>query len=515
VAEGPLTVAGSMGYTKKESYWLKTATLPETDRGAVPDHVDVAIVGAGIVGLCTAYELVRRGRKPVVFERGRMASAVSGHTTAKVTSQHGIRYRKLIETHGRDKARAYGLANQAAIDWLFATCALNEIECGLERDVATVYTHLAENVETLTGEEDACFELGLPVGEPPAGSIPFEVAGATTFVGQARFHPVQFLSGIAKAVMDGGGMIHEHCTVSAIEEGSLTVNEKQVEAAEIVVATHYPVFDSGFFIAKLAPYRSYAMAVETQAVPPCGMFISDEDELHSWRPHGEVMIVGAGCHKVGQEPDTENEYRKLEDWARENFEVRNVLARWSAQDNATHDDLPYVGNSPGQDHIYVATGFDGWGMSNGIASARLIAEIMSGQHDQLAEALDPGRMSLKGAGKLAGENANAVGHLAGDRFVRVEGGVPEDLLVGEAGVFEGDGLSRIAAFRDDDGVLHKLNATCPHFGCQVSWNPAEHTWDCPCHGSRFSYDGEAIQSPAVGGLKKLAATAPSKKGLIL
>jgi glycine/D-amino acid oxidase-like deaminating enzyme/nitrite reductase/ring-hydroxylating ferredoxin subunit len=480
-----------------------------------PQSVDVAVVGGGIVGLCTAFELVKQGRRPVVFERNRIASAITGHTTAKVTSQHGVRYRRLIDIHGQEKARAYADANQSAVEWLFATCEEHGIECGLERDTACVYSEMPEDKEAFEDEEDACYGLGLPVGEPPATPVPVRLENVIAFSGQGRFHPVQFLRALAQIVLDRGGTIYEHSPVTSFEgkDGGveLECNGHSVTAREAVVATHYPVFDSGFFIAKLAPYRSYAMAVELAGPPPSGMFISNESELHSWRPHAGLMIVGAGCHKVGQEPDTKAEYRKLEDRARAKFEVRRVVARWSAQDNATHDELPYVGRSPGQEHIYVATGFDGWGMSNGIAAAGLIANLIQRRDDPLAEALDPGRLSLQGLTKFAKENLNAVGHLTTDRLTKVEDGDPEDLGPGEAGIFSAGGLSRIAAYRDEEGALHRCSAACPHFGCQVAWNPAERTWDCPCHGSRFLPNGDVIQSPALGGLKALVPAKSGKK----
>jgi nitrite reductase/ring-hydroxylating ferredoxin subunit len=315
--------------------------------------------------------------------------------------------------------------------------------------------------------------------------------------------------------MGRGAHVYESSPVTEIEEEDggvkLTVENHTVYAQKLIVATHYPIYDSAFFIAKLAPYRSYAMAIRPKRAPGAGMFISTLDDVRSWRPHEDLLIVGAGCHKVGQQPDTEGEYRKLEQFASETFGEHEVLNRWSAQDNATHDELPYVGRSPGKDHIFVATGFDGWGMSNGIAAARLMTDLIQGNEHLLAETLSPSRMSLKGFGKLAGENLDAVGHLTTDRFRKVREGKPEDLKPGEAGVFAAEGLDRTAAYRDESGQLHECSAICPHFGCQVGWNPAEKTWDCPCHGSRFDSTGKVIQAPAMGDLKPVETKVDTDK----
>jgi nitrite reductase/ring-hydroxylating ferredoxin subunit len=379
--------------------------------------------------------------------------------------------------------------------------------------VACVYTEKEEEKEDFASEREAYTELGLPLCEAPECQFHHGYIDTVAMAGQGRFHPVEFLASLASAAMGLGAQMFEGSPATEIEEidggVQFKVDNHSIHAQQMIVATHYPIYDSGFFIAKLAPYRSYAMAIRPQQRPQTGMYISNESELHSWRPHGDdILIVGAGCHKVGQEPDTPNEYRKLQKWAKQKFGEYELLAKWSAQDNATHDELPYVGRSPGKNHIYVATGFDGWGMSNGIAAAKLMCDLISGEENLLAETLDPGRLSLKGFGKFTAENLDAVGHLTADRFRKVTDGQPEDLRPGQAGVFAAGGMDRVAAYRDDDGVLHECSAICPHFGCQVAWNSAEKSWDCPCHGSRFDQQGRVIQSPAMSDLAPVQKPAP-------
>lgn len=491
------------------SYWLQTALRPKMPKIDASENVDVAIVGGGIVGLCAAYLLAEKGRRPILFERNRIVGSVTGHTTAKVTAQHGLRYKRLIDFHGKEKAKAYADANIRALDWLFEAAADLNLHCALERDVACVFSQDNETKQDFADERDAYAQLELPTCEEPVCEYVGKFAQAISMPGQGRFHPVQFLTGLANAALSRGAHIYEHSPVIEIEDRDggvrLVVGNHTIYAQQAIIATHYPIFDSAFFIAKLAPYRSYAMAIRPQRQPEHGMFISHGDELRSWRPHRDILIVGAGCHKVGQEPDTDTEYAKLREFAKQQFGAHQVLAEWSAQDNATHDELPYVGKSPGKDHIFVATGFDGWGMTNGIAAAKLIVDLINGEESALSEALDPSRMSIHGLGKLASENLDAVGHLASDRFRKTREGSPKDLKPGEAGVFAAEGLHRIAAYRDEEGELHECSAICPHFGCQVGWNPAEKSWDCPCHGSRFDAKGRVIQAPAMTDLDPIEA----------
>lgn len=490
-----------MAEVQPQSYWLSTASRTRRPTFDEFGPLDVVVVGGGIVGLCTAFHLQTQGRKVTLFERRRILDGATGHTTAKVTSLHDLRFDRLLRKHGSEKAHAYADANQWAIEWLFETVERLDIACGLTRDIACTFSIKSDDREDFEKEREACRKLALPVVELPDTTYPMRFAHSVALGQQGRFHPAQFLSALADYLVWQGVSIYENSPVETIEEDdtgvSFEVGGRMIRADKLVVATNYPIYDSGMFIARLEPYRSYAMAVRVDAHVPDGMFISNDDAMHSWRKHGEdVLIVGAGNHKVGQEPDTISQYRKLENWARQHFPVAEVLGRWSTQDNRTPDGLPYIGRSPSREHVFVATGFDGWGMSNGIAAGKLISDLISEQRNVWEDVYRPGRFGLPGAVKLMKQNANAVSHLLGDKFKSVSPGHPDDLAPGQAGIFEIQN-GRVAAYRNEEGRLSLLSPECTHIGCQVAWNPAETSWDCPCHGSRFAVDGTVLHGPAV------------------
>lgn len=490
-----------MSASQPQSLWLSSASQPIRPFFNEFGPFDVVVVGGGIAGLCTAYHLQANGRKVAVLERGKLVGGVTGHTTAKVTSLHDLRYRRIMKDHGADKAYAYADANQWAIEWLFETADRLEIDCDLARDFACTFSIRSEDRDAFEEERDVCRRLSLPLVSLPDARYPVRFAHSVAIGNQGRFHPVKFLSALADYLVWQGVAIFENSPVEAIDEDetgvSFEVGGRSIRADKLVVATNYPIFDSGMFIARLAPYRSYAMAVETHDEIPDGMFIATDEKMPSWRKHtGNIVIVGYGCHKVGQEADTEGQYRALERWAQNAFPVRDVLARWSTQDNRTPDGLPYIGRSPNQEHIYLATGFDGWGMTTGMAGGKLIADLICDKRNVWEDVFKPGRFRLPGTAELIKANANAFSHLLGDKFKSVQNGHPEDLTADQAGIFETP-AGRVAAYRNPEGALQCVSSECTHVGCQVAWNPAERSWDCPCHGSRFRPDGTVIHGPAM------------------
>ena len=477
------------------SLWFQDTTRPARaplDRDLT---VDVAVLGAGIVGLTTALLLERQGARVAVLEARRVGAGASGYNTAKLSSLHGLTYSKLAGSLGSDAARSYGEANEAGIARVFELAEQLGIDCDLRRKPNYTYAESGSDVDQLREEADVARELGLPASYAEELDLPFPVAGAVRFDNQAEFHPVKYLDGIAAALE---GPLHEGTMATRVHPGRVrTAAGPTLTAEHVVMATHLPFLDRGLYFARCHPERSYVVAGRTSE-GPAGMYLSTEQPAHSIRAHGEWLLVGGESHKTGQ-ADAAERYARLESWARERFGIEPEL-RWATQDQMPVDGVPYVGrHDPLSPRVWVATGFRKWGLAMGTAAAELLAAQIGGREHAWTELFNPQRLRPRAsATSLAKENANVALRFFGDRVVKR--GSADEIGPGE-GRIVGAGLGQRAAYRDDDGTLHELSARCTHLGCIVNWNSAERTWDCPCHGSRFAATGEVIEGPAVRPLR--------------
>ena len=474
-------------------------------------EVEVAVVGGGITGVLCALLLADDGVEVALIEANVLGGGVTGHTTAKLTSLHRLMYADLVSSAGEAKARAHGSANQAGIATIDRLAGELGIDCDLRRRDHLTYALDREQCERVRADADAAQALGLPAAFQESAGLPFPTAGAVRFGEQAEFHPRKFVLGVAGALRQRGVGLFEHTPALSVSDGDpcrVRTPRGTLSARKVVVATHHPFLDRGLYFARMHPERSYAIAVSLRSPGPEGMFISAGEPTRSLRSHpvegGELLLVGGEGHKVGHGGDTRERYAALEAWARERFDVLAVPFRWSSQDNMPADGLPFVGRLwPLSRHLYVATGFRKWGLAQAAPAAELLRDLIAGRDNPLREVYDPQRIEVRGAPSLAKENADVALRFFGDRiFNRAPASSPP-------GPDEGKIVSRrgrqVALARDDDGTLHAVSARCTHLGCILAWNAAEHSWDCPCHGSRFAVAGDVLQGPAV---KPLAREAP-------
>lgn len=488
------------------SYWLTDPRAPGYPPAADLD-VDLAIAGAGIAGLSLAWEAVRAGLTVAVLEAGRVATGTSGHTTAKVTAQHGLIYARLAERLGTDAAITYGRTQRDALEHLVAMTTAIGADAQLERRDACVYVTASDRVGELHREVDIAQRAGLPAAFVTGTGLPIDVRGAVLVKEQAQIHPTRFLDALAADITRLGGHIHEHARVMTLDEGEpcrLTLESGvTVRARDVAICTSYPVIDRVRLYTRLTPRRELVVAAPIpEHDDPNGMYITPEDHVRSVRTAPlddgrRLLIVTGEAHRPGTGGEHDREQR-LATWLTTTFGPHRITHRWSAQDNDTPDGVPYIGRlSPGSEHTYVATGFGGWGFTNGVLAGRLILAHINGDPPPWANLYDPGRVNLTtDTGTVLRSGATVVEHLAIDRL---RGAPPAteatDLRPGDVAIL-GDGTSRIAAHRDDDGELHTVSATCTHMGCLVAWNDMEKTWDCSCHGSRFTPDGQVLHGPA-------------------
>ena len=492
------------------SLWVGTTEPPRFHELHGDMETDVVVVGAGIAGLTAAALLKEQGRRVVVIDAGPVAAGVTGYTTAKLTVLHGLIFDDLASAFGDEGARTYADANLAGMATVADLASRHGIDCDLERRPACTYTTDPSMVDKVTAEVAAAQRIGLVAEFTTDTDLPYPVEAAIRVADQAQFHPRKYCIGLARAVDGGGSSVFERTQATSIDEDgdrcTVATDHGTVTASHVIQATHLPFSDKGGFFARTHPMRSYALSARLDGPVPQGMYLSIDSpsrSVRSARMDGEeVVILGGEGHKVGQDPDTRERYAALEEWARQTFPVRSIDYRWSAQDYVPVDHVPFVGPvAPGSERILVATGFKKWGMSNGSAAGVMLADRIAGRENGFAAFFDTNRLNPRQSLKeLVKENADVVKRFVGDRL-RTETRTVADLAPGEAAVLaQADG--RVAVYRDPEGAVHAVSPVCTHMGCTVTWNTAETTWDCPCHGSRFTCDGAVIQGPAVKDLER-------------
>ncbi|HEX6229159.1 MAG TPA: FAD-dependent oxidoreductase [Solirubrobacterales bacterium] len=498
------------------SYWVETA--PKTDFPSLERDVecDVAVIGAGIVGLTAALRLSQEGVRVVILEAGRIGAGTTGSTTGKVTSLHGLTYARLVNDFDEETARAYGEANEAGLAAIAELVAVHEIDCDFRRKPNFTYTESEDGYESVEREVESALKLGLPATlVEGADELPLGVSAAVRFDDQVEFHALRYLQGLAGVAADEGCAIHERTRAVAVGGGGPhSVETDQgpgVIADWVIIATHLPFLDRGLFFARTHPERSYVLLLRLRGAVPQGMYLSDERKAHSLRSvptaAGERLLVGGEAHKAGH-GDPGERYRELERWARERFDVEAVEYRWATHDHLPHDGLPFVGRVwPLSASLLTATGLRKWGLAMGTAAAGILVDLARERENAWAPHFDPARLDLRrGLRSFVTQNADDVLRLLGDRLTKRR--QRRDLARGEGAVVS-FGLKQRALYRDEAGRLSSHSARCTHLGCIVGFNASERTWDCPCHGSRFdAVDGSVIEGPAVRPLAKAAAPDP-------
>jgi glycine/D-amino acid oxidase-like deaminating enzyme/nitrite reductase/ring-hydroxylating ferredoxin subunit len=477
--------------------------------------VDVCVVGGGLGGIATALLLQRDGKSVCVLESATLGSGQTGQTTAHVTTALDDRYDQLEHFHGTLGIRLAAESHQSALNLIEQLATSLNIQCELERVKGYLFLDPKDSMSILSRELKAVHRAGLndvhAVDEIP--SMPFDTGPALCFPNQIQFHPLQFLSGLAKEFIAAGGMIYTHTPVVEIKGGSLakvtTHDNRNVFCKAVVVATNSPVNDIFAIHTKQAPYRSYVISANIpKGSIPKGLYWDTPDPYHYVRTQAgrkedsyDSLLVGGEDHKTGQNTHPEDAYRKLEIWMRQRFPMaREISHRWSGQIMEPMDGLAYLGHNPmDRDNVYVITGDSGNGMTHAMIGAIIITDQIMGRPNPWETLYQPSRKNLRAIKDFIRENAN-VAVQYGDWFGPGDVNDTDEIERGQGGVVR-QGTHLIAAYRDEKGNLHTNSATCPHLGGIVRWNSAEKTWDCPCHGSRFDVEGKVIEGPACKNLK--------------
>ena len=474
-----------------DSIWAQTCQIEERSplRGNL--ETEVAVIGAGMAGVLIASALQESGKRVIVLEADRIAGGQTRNTTAKVTSQHGMIYRKLTETRGAEMARQYAMANEAALSEIRRVIAKRRIDCDLETQDAYVY---GDEADKLRAEAECAASLGLPASFTEKTKLPFFAACAVRFEDQAQFHPLKFLKAMAEPLT-----IFEHTRVQDVEEHQLITEHGTVTADKIVFACHYPFVNfPGLYFARMHQERSYVLALENaRAMDGMWIFADGAENPYFFRTWNHLLLLGGGGHRCGENREG-GRYDELRKKAREWFPRSREMAHWSAQDCMTADGVPYIGQyAASRPDWYVATGFGKWGMTTSMVSAMLLRDSICGRENPNAAVFDPGRFDTSAISGIACESGHAVKGLS-KRIFQIPDGSTASIPAVHGGIVS-MGLEKVGVYKDEKGTVYPVDIKCPHLGCQLEWNPDEKSWDCPCHGSRFDRFGALISGPAQTG----------------
>lgn len=501
------------------SVWMSTAAVPRFEPIAEDAETSTCVVGAGIAGLTTAYLLAREGAGVVVLDDGPLGGGETGRTTAHLASALDDRYFELERLHGERGARLAAESHAAAIDRIEEIVRAEGIDCDFERLDGYLFVPPGESLEVLHREAEATRRAGIPteiVSRAPISG--FDTGPSLRFPRQAQFHPLKYLSGLASAITRMGGRICTGSHVDRVDGGRVAEvrisGGRVVRAESVVIATNVPFNDRVTIHTKQAPYRTYVVGARVpNGTVFSALYWDTPDPYHYVRLHRvratdgsgdhSLLIVGGEDHKTGQADDMDERFGRLEAWARERFPmIEGVDLRWSGQVIEPVDGLAFIGHNPlDEPNVYIATGDSGNGMTHGTIAGMLLTDLIRGRSNPWATLYDPSRKTLRSAKDFALENLNVALQYA-DWAKGGDVHSADEIAPGSGAVLQ-EGLKKVAAFRDASGTLHRMSAVCPHLGCVVHWNKAESTWDCPCHGSRFSPRGRVVNGPAAQPLEPL------------
>ena len=431
----------------QNSIWTNDSALPVFPKLEEDIKTDVAIIGGGLAGILCAWQLKQAGIDYVLIEADRICHGVTRNTTAKITSQHGLIYGQLLRRFGAEAARLYFDANQDALTQYQALA--QRIDCDFEQKDHYIYA--TDDATALEEELAALARIHAPAQFVPTPELPFPTLGAIRFSQQAQFHPLKFVSGIAKELR-----IYENTAAKEFKGNTIITDSGRITASKIIVATHFPLINKhGSYFLKLYQQRSYVLALD-HCPNVKGMYLGSDKECLSFRNHNGLLLLGGGGHRTGKKGSG---WRKLEEFAQTYYPGSRQVCRWAAQDCMSLDTVPYIGpysaNTP---DLFVATGFNKWGTTSSMAAATVLADLVQGKENPYAAVFSPQRNMLR----------------------------PQLLKNGAETLCN---------------LLRPTVPRCPHMGCALKWNPQERSWDCSCHGSRFTEHGKLLDNPATSDLK--------------
>ena len=425
-----------------ESIWHKHAQKVHFDALDGNKSTDVLIIGGGIAGILCAYKLKNAGIDCILTEVTEICDGITQNTTAKITLAHGLIYDKMIRRFGKEKAKLYIEAQIKAMEEYSVLCS--KIDCDYE--VRDNYIYSLTNRKIIEKEIEALNLLGTKATPSTPQELPFLVAGAVRVMEQAQFNPLKFLYAIAKDLP-----IYEHTKVIELKPNKAITNKGEITYKKLIIATHFPILNKhGLYPLKLYQHRSYVIALENAKLVN-GMYVDEKSTGLSFRSYGDILLLGGGAHRTGKKGGG---WQELESFAKKHYPNSKILGKWATQDCMTLDDIPYIGAySKSTQDIFVITGFNKWGMTNAMVGANILCDLVKEKHNEYATVFSPSRTIFRP--QLA-----------------------------------------INTFESIIGLLTPTTPRCPHLGCALKYNKAEHSWDCPCHGSRFTETGELINNPA-------------------
>jgi glycine/D-amino acid oxidase-like deaminating enzyme/nitrite reductase/ring-hydroxylating ferredoxin subunit len=494
---------------RTRSLWMDCEVAPRSPVLDGNESADTVIVGSGIAGLSTAYELAIRGQSLVVLDRGAIGMGMTARTTAHLAPVCDDTLDSLLSRRGLDAARGFQRSQEAAVDRIEAVVNDENIECGFRRLPGYLFAARPDDASILDRELEVAGKLDVRVAEHKG--LPFKGKSrvrALRYDGQGAFHPLQYLHGLAAAIRRRNGRLYGDTAVLEVEEdksGRVTVktaNGRTLKAAAAVVATNSPINDRYALHTKEAPYRTYAMAFRVpRGTLEDALYWDTLDPYHYVRLHPatsrtDTLIVGGEDHKTGEADDADKRYGSLERWIRRLVpDLGKETHRWSGQVMDTIDFSAFIGRNPGNRNVFVATGDSGQGITHGVVAGLLLADLITAGRSDWEEVYEPSRKPLRGAATFLSENVTAVKNFA-EYIAPGEISSVDELEPGQGAILR-QGIKKIAAYRDDDGKLTLRSAACTHLGCHLHWNSLERCWDCPCHGSHFATDGSVLNGPAI------------------